>query len=182
MLFGGNMIFNLIELLTIILLSLVSSIIVVFIYNLIKNKKQLYVNFDGINNIYYGKDKNGYLEKEKKLTEKTTYIEVNYLLSISNNLNKPYTFRNIIIVSKENRKTRLQEGSLNINGTSKSVAGVTSYDKLKHLVIKPYECVDYDVNVRMSKDEFIKYKNVYLSYVGSKNKVKYIKFKVNSKK
>lgn len=172
------MTFNLIEFLTIILLNFLSSIIVVFIYSLINNRRKLYINFASVNNIYFGKGKNGYLEKTKKINEKTTYVELNYIFSISNSTNKPYTLRNIIIVNKKNRKNRLEEGSLNINGTSKSVAGVTSYDKLKHLVIKPYECIDYDVNVRMSKEEFIKNKNVYLSYIGFKNKVEYIKLEI----
>ena len=166
------------DLLIVIGISVISSILVVLIYNVIKNKKRLYINFANTNNIYYGKGKNGYLEKDKKINDKTTYVEINYILSISNNDSKPYTFRNIIVTSKRNRKNKLEEGSLNLNGTSKSVAGVTSYDKLKHLVIKSYECIDHDVNIRMSKEEFLKFRSVYLSYVGRKNKVKYIKLKI----
>jgi len=169
---------NWLDLLFVVVISIISSILVIIVYSVIKNKKRIYINFASISSIYYGKDKNGYIEKDKKITEKTTYVECNYILSISNNSNKPYTFRNIIVTSKKERKYRLEEGSLNLNGTSKSVAGVTSYDKLKHLVIKPYECIDYDVNIRMSKEEFIKFKNVYLSYIGFKNKVKYIKIKI----
>ena len=122
------------------------------------------------------------MEKEKRLTEKTTYVELSYILSISNNDNRPYTYRNICVVSKKNRKNKLEEGSLNLNGTSKSVAGVTSYEKLKHLVIKPFECVDYDVNIRLSKNEYTKYKSVYLSYIGDKNRAKYIKLKIRKVK
>lgn len=177
MVFGSNITLNLLDLLIIILISIISSILVTIIYSLIRNKKKIYINLSNINSIYFGKGKNGYLEKEKKFTDKTTYVEHNYILSISNNSNKPYTFRNIIITSRKSRRHRLEEGSLNLNGTAKSIVGATSYDKLKHLVIKPYECVDYDVNIRMSKEEFLKFKNVYLSYVGFKNKIKYVKVK-----
>lgn len=166
------------DILIIILISLLISIFVLVIYILLKRIKKIYVNFASTNSIFYGKGKNGYLEKDKKMTDKTTYVEISYILSISNIDNKPYTFRNLLVVSKKNRKNKLEEGSLNLNGTSKSVAGVTSYEKLKHLVIKPYECIDYDVNIRLSKDEYNKYKNVYLSYVGFKNKKKYIKIKI----
>lgn len=178
MVFGDGMTINGLDILIIIAISIISSLLVIVIYNLIRNKKKLYIDFFNTSNIYYGKGKNGYLEKERKITDKTTYVEVNYIFSIANNANKPYTFRNIVVTSKKKRKNKLEEGSLNLNGTSKSVAGVTSYDKLKHLVIKPYECIDYDVNIRLSKDEYNKYKSVYLSYIGNKNKAKYIKLKV----
>lgn len=169
------------DILFVIIISFLTSIIVLLGYILIRKHKRIYINFANINSLFYGKGKNGYLEKEKKLTEKTTYVEISYILSISNSDNRPYTFRNLLFVSKKKRKSKLEEGSLNLNGTSKSVAGVTSYEKLKHLVIKPYECIDYDVNIRLSKDEYNKYKSVYLSYVGSKNKVKYIKLNVKRK-
>ena len=180
--FDSGMNLTNLDIVIIIIISFLTSILVLLGYILIKKSKKIYINFANTNSIFYGKGKNGYLEKNKKLTDKTTYVEINYILSISNNSNRPYTFRNICIVSKKNRKNKLEEGSLNLNGTSKSVAGVTSYDKLKHLVIKPYECVDYDVNVRLSKDEYTKYKNIYLSYIGSKNKIKYINVKIKKVK
>lgn len=170
------------DILVIMTISFLTSIIVLLGYILIKHRKFIYIDLANTNNIYFGKAKNGYLEKSKTYNDKTTYIESNYIFSISNNTNKPYTFRNIYITSKKNRKNRLEEGSLNINGTGKSVAGVTSYDKLKHLVIKPYESIDYDVNIRLSKEEFNKYKKIYLSYKGVKNKIYYIKIKVNHSK
>ena len=180
--FDSGMNLTNLDIVIIIIISILTSILVLLGYILIKKSKKIYINFANTNSIFYGKGKNGYLEKNKKLTDKTTYVEINYILSMANNSNRPYTFRNISIVSKKNRKNKLEEGSLNLNGTSKSVAGVTSYDKLKHLVIKPYECVDYDVNVRLSKDEYTKYKNIYLSYIGSKNKIKYIKVKIKKVK
>ena len=87
---------NWLDLLIVMFISVFSSILVIIIYSLIKNKKNIYINLANINSIYYGKGKNGYIEKDKKITEKTTYVECNYILSISNNCNKPYTFRNII--------------------------------------------------------------------------------------
>ena len=181
MVFGGMNLMNL-DIVIVIIISFLTSILVLLGYILIKKGRKLYINFANTNNVFYGKGKSGYIEKEKKVTDKTTYVEISYILSISNNSNCPYTFRNITVVSKKNRKNRLEEGSLNLNGTSKSVAGVTSYDKLKHLVIKPYECVDYDVNIRLSKEEYTKFKNIYLSYIGYKNKVKYIKIKIKKMK
>ena len=86
--------------------------------------------------------------------------------------------RNIQICGKKRKNSKLEEGRLNINGTSKTLAGVTSYDKLKHLVIKPYECIDYDVNIRFSREEYKSLKKIYLSYKGSKNKVYYIRIRI----
>lgn len=169
---------NWLDLFIVFVVSLFSSILVIVIYTLVKNRKYVYINFANVSNTYYGKDKNGYIEKEKRINEKTTYVECNYILSLSNCANKPYTLRNINVVGKKNRKNKLEEGCLNLNGTAKSVAGVTSYDKLKHLVIKPYECIDHAVNIRLSKDEYIKYKKIYLSYIGSRNKAKYIMIKI----
>lgn len=167
------------DIVVVIIISLLTSILVVLTYVLLKNRKRIYINFANTSNIFYTKGKNGYLEKLKKIDEKTTYVESSFILSISNNMHKPYTFRNICIVSKKGRKRcLLEEGSLNINGTGKSVAGVTSYDKLKHLVVKPYESIDYDVNIRLSRDEYLKYKKIYLSYKGAKNKINYICLKI----
>lgn len=177
-----NMNLSGLDIVVIMVISFLTSIIVVLAYALLKNRKRLYLELFNINNLFFGKSKNGYLEKSKKINDKTTYIESNFIFSIANNTNKPFTFRNICIVSKKNHKYKLEEGSLNINGTGKSMAGVTSYDKLKHLVVKPYESVDYDVNIRLSKDEYLKYKRIYLSYKGPKNKIYYIKLKINKSK
>ena len=167
------------DIVVVIVISLLTSIVVLLFYTILKNRKRIYIDLLNTNSIFFGKGKNGYLEKSKKLNEITTYVESNFIFSISNNTNKPYTFRNICIVRKQNRKYKLEEGSLNINGTGKSMAGVTSYDKLKHLVVKPYESIDYDVNIRLSREEYLKYKKIYLSYKGSKNKIYYIKLKIN---
>lgn len=178
MVFGSNIDLTCADIFVVILTSFITSILVLLIYIVIKKHKELYFDFANTVNIFYGKGKNSYLEKEKKLTDKTTYVEISYILSIANSSNRPSTMRNIIITSKKKRKTKLEEGSLNLNGTSKSVAGVTSYEKLKHLVLKPYECLDYDVNIRLSKEEYSRYKKVYLSFIGMKNKVKYVKVKI----
>ena len=171
------------DIVVVMIISLLTSIIVVLMYAIIKNRKCIYLDLANTNNIFYTKGKNGYLEKLKKIDEKTTYVESSFILSISNSTNKPYTFRNICVVNKKGRNRRLlEEGSLNISGTGKSVAGVTSYDKLKHLVVKPYESMDYDVNIRMSKDEYLKYKKIYLSYKGVKNKIYYVRLKVKRPK
>ena len=182
MVFGDSMNLTNLDIVIVTLISFFTSILILLAYIVIKKRKNLYINFANTNNIFYGKGKNGYLEKAKNLNDKTTYVELNFILCISNNANYPYTFRNISIVSKKNCKNKLEEGSLNINGTSKSVAGVTSYDKLKHLVIKPYECIDYDVNIRLSREEYVKFKKIYLSYIGFKNKTKYITLKIKKGK
>lgn len=172
-----------IDIIIITFISFLTSILVILFYIVLKNRKHLYIDLANTTNNYFGKDKNGYLEKNKVYSDKTTYVECNFILSIANNSNKPYTFRNICIINKKGRKRKiLEEGSLNVNGTAKSLAGVTSYDKLKHLVVKPYECVDYDVNIRLSKDEYLKYKKIYLSYKGFKNKIKDIKIKIKKVK
>lgn len=170
------------DIVVVMVISFLTSIIVVLAYAILKNRKRIYLDLANTNNIFFGKSKNGYLEKSKKMNDKTTYIESNFIFSISNNTNKPFTFRNIGVVSKKNRKYKLEEGSLNINGTGKSIAGVTSYDKLKHLVIKPYESIDYDVNIRLSKEEYLKSNRIYLSYKGPKNKIYYIKLKISKVK
>lgn len=171
------------DILIIIFICFSISIFVILIYNFGKNRKKLYIDLVNTNNNYFGKDKNGYLDKNKVFNDKTSYVECHFILSIANNSNKPFTFRNICIVNKNGHKRKvLEEGSLNINGTAKSLAGVTSYDKLKHLVIKPYECLDYDVNIRLSKDEYLQYKKIYLSYKGFKNKINYIKIRIKKGK
>lgn len=168
------------DIIVIIIISFLTSVLVILGYCLIKNNKKLYIDFLNTNNIFFGKGKNGYLEKLKTISDKTTYIECNFILSIYNNTNRPYTFRNIHIVSRRRGKvTVLEEGSLNVNGTGKSIAGVTTYDKLKHLVIKPYEAIDYDVNIRLSKQEYWDRRYIYLAYRGKKNKNEYIKIKFN---
>ena len=80
-----------------------------------------------------------------------------------------------VVTLKNKNSSKLEEGTLNINGTERSLAGVKTYDKLKYIIIKPYEEINYDVNIRLSKDEYLDIKYIYLSYRDEKNKVNYIK-------
>lgn len=170
------------DILVVVIISILTSVLVTIIYVLINKRKCFFIDIISANKVFYGKGKNGYLEKNKKLNDKTTFVEINYILSIANNSSRPYSLRNMSIISHKSskHKYKLEEGCLNLNGTSKSVAGVTSYEKLRHIIVKPYECLDYDVNIRLSIDEYKRYKIVYLSYIGSKNENRYIKLKIKN--
>ena len=164
------------------LISLIISIIVSIIYNRKRDKKTIYMDFINTNNIFYNKGKNGYIDKDKVFGENTKYVECHFLLSFYNNTNRSFICHSINVVSiKHGKIKKLEEGSININGTEKSVAGVSTYDKLQKIKILPYDGENYDVNIRLSKEEYLNIKHVYLSYRGKKNKINRIKIKLQKK-
>lgn len=162
----------------VMIISFLTSVLVIVVYEMINNSKKVHIAINNTGESFYGNGKSGYLEVLKKMTDKTRYVECHFILSVYNESNRPFVMHNIYVVD-DKRKKKLEEGVININGTVKSIAGVTSYDKLNKIIVSAYHGEDYDVNIRLSKEEYSNLKMVYIYYCDNKNKKKYIKLSLN---
>lgn len=160
------------------LISFIISIFVSYIVYGLKNRKSIYIGLYNTENYYYFRNKNVNLEKTNNYNDNIKYVECNYELSFFNDSTKPFYMRNIYLCKKiKGEYIKLEECKINVNGTLKR-ENCFSYDKLNNVMVNAYEGKDYDINFRLSNEEYKISNKIYLCYRGKKNKLNYIKIKI----
>ena len=158
-------------LLTIILIS----ILIVFIYDLIKARGKLYLSIFKMKiNVI---NKNNWNEITNKTSNDTKYIELDFILQIFNNKNNYNSIYNLNIYKKNKFKYQLINNHyLNLTDTMKSLSGTTTFEKLKYVNLLPFEVKEYRLKIKLDKEEFdnIKKYPIYIKYK-TKNRLKKIK-------
>ena len=154
--------------LEIILTIIIINIITLFIYHLIINKGKLYFNILRMKINIQNKD--SWSEENNNINDKTKGIELDFKLQLYNHKKYYTSIYNIIIKKK---KENIENSSLNLIDTGKSVLGSTNYEKLKYATLLPYEIREFNVKIKLTKEEFLNIKKepIYIYYkTGIRNK------------
>lgn len=181
---GENML-NYYNNLVVILINILVSIIIILIYDFIKNQGKLYLN------IYKMKvnvlNKNNWQDENNKTNEFTKSVELNFILQIFNNKNNYNSVYNFDVYKKKKLKLELIENHyLNLIDTMKSMSGTTTYEKFKYTNLLPYEVKEFNIKIKLTKEEFnnITKEPIYIMYKSKKRnkKIKINKFIKGNKK
>ena len=130
------------------------SVLVVFLYNLIKNIGSLHLNILNIKVTI--QNKNTWNEEANEINENTKGIDIDFILDIYNNRNNYNSISEINVYKKQNLKFYLIENNnLNLNDTVKSVSGSSVYEKLKYASFHPYELKEFNIKIKLTKEEFL---------------------------
>ena len=161
--------------LEIIIISTIISIFVITIYDIIKNHGKLYLNILKIKVNIQNKD-NWSLETNQ-INDNTKYVDIDFTLQLYNHKRTYNSIYNIDLYKKKRHHFKyenLENNSLNLSNTIKSMSGSNTYEKLKYVTLLPYEVKEYAIKIKLTKDEFkdLHNKPIYITYKNGKRKKK----------
>ena len=158
--------------LEIVLTMIVVSILVVFLYDLIRNRGKLYVTI--LRPKISIQNKNTWSEEGNKINEDTKGIDFDFKLQLYNH--KKY-YSSIYNITVEKRKKLKREAIdnpyLNLVDKMKAISGASSYEKLKYATLLPFEIREFSVKIKLTKTEVeqIKKEPIFIVYkVGRRKK------------
>ena len=159
--------------LQIILLTFSFSIILNIIYNLIKNRGKVFLNISKIKVNILNKDS---WSQSDTISDNTKSIEISFLLQLYNHKKNANSIYDLVIKMKDEKKKyqEIQNCSLNILDTMKSVSGTKTYEKLHYVNLQPFEIKEYNIVIILTKEEFIELKtnSLYIMYKNGRKKRK----------
>ena len=159
-----------------ILLIIVITIILITIYDLIKNRGKIYFNILNLKVNILNKDN---WSGNHKISDDTKGVDLDVLIEIYNHKNRYNSLRNIKLVKKDKFKyLNLEHQYLNLTNTQKGIGGSNIYEKLKFITLLPYEVKDFQVKIKLTKEEFLNIKK-YPIYIIYKEGIKRKRIKLN---
>lgn len=161
-----------------IILGIISIVfLIIIIINFIKNHGKLYFNI--VKTKLNIQNKDNWSNEDTEINNNTKAIELDFLLQLYNHKKTNNCIYNFNIVKKiKSKKVLIENPYLLLIDTIKSISGSNTYEKLKYINFIPYEIKEYNIKIKLTKDEYLNIKNnpIYITYkVGKKNK----KIKIN---
>ena len=151
--------------LIIIITNLILTIILLILYDLIKNKHQLFLKINNLKINIINKD--NWKSESNIITDSTKEINIDFILNIYNNKNNYNNISNIKLYKRKKFKYKLLDNyNLNISDISKSISGFKTYEKLKYLYLLPFELKEFNVTIKLTKEEYLREKKepIYIIY------------------
>ena len=152
------------------------TIIIILIYDLIKNYRKLFINIINLKINIQNKDN---WKNDNIISDNTKEIDIDFILEIYNHKNTYTSVYNFKVIKKNKFKFKsIQNNNLNLNNTAKSLSGSIAFDKLKYITLLPYEIKTYNIKIKLTKDEYLSIKKnpIYIFY---KKGLKKQKIKLN---
>ena len=150
--------FNFYSNLEIILINILITIIIIFIYDLIKKRGKLELHILKMRVNFL--NKNDWVDSKNSLEETTKLVELDFILQVCNNKNSYNNIYNLTVCKKLKKKYYLTfNPALNLSDTMKSISGTTSYQKLKFINLHPFEIQEFHLKIKLTKEEFENIKN-----------------------
>ena len=171
--------------LEIILTMIIISLLIIIIYDLIRNKGKFYFNI--LRPKVAIQNKNTWSSENSKISDKTKGIDLDFKLQLYNHSKHYSSIYNIEVNKKKGlKKYPITNIYLNLIDTAKMVTGAINFEKLKYATLLPFEIREFSVKIKLTKEEFDNKKKepIYIFYkIGRKNKkIKLNKyFKKNNK-
>ncbi|MBR3661288.1 MAG: hypothetical protein IKN63_05275 [Bacilli bacterium] len=164
--------------LEIIITNAVISLIMILIYNIIKNKGKLYFNILKLKVNIQSKDN---WSTSNTIDDTTKEVNLDFKLELYNHNNRYNSIYEIKVIKKKLFKfIEINNSYLNLTNTLKTLSGSKTYEKLKYMNFLPYEVKTFNIKIILTKDEFITIKKLplYIIYKEGKklHKVKLSKY------
>lgn len=165
---------------------IVISLLLIIIYDLIRNHGKFYLNI--LRPKTTVQNKNAW-SGTTNINEDTKGIDFDFKLQLYNHKKYYTSIYNMEIKRKNKRKLiQLDNPYLNLVDTAKMVTGAVNYEKFRYATLLPFEIREFQVKIKINKEEIdnIKKQPIYLIYkVGRKTKKiklnKYLKEKKKNK-
>ena len=151
--------------LIIIITNLILTIILIALYDLRKNKHQLFLKINNLKINIINKD--NWKSESNILTDTTKEINIDFIITIYNNINNYNNISNIKLYKRKKFKYKLLNNyNLNISDISKSISGFKTYEKLKYVYLLPLELKEFNVTIKLTKEEYLNQKKepIYIMY------------------
>lgn len=150
----------------------VINLLIILIYDLIRNHGKFYLNI--LRPKISVQNKNSWSEEKYNINKDTKGIDFDFKLQLYNHKKYYTSIYNIELKRKGKRKLiQIENPYLNLVNTAKMVTGAVNYEKIKYATLLPFEIREFQIKVKFNKDEFdnIKKQPIYLIYkVGKKTK------------
>lgn len=160
-----------------IIISIIISILSILIYDFIKKSKKTFVNIVKFKvNI---QNKYSWSKNTSDITDDTKGIELSFILEIFNPNNYYNSIYRINVFKKiKNKYYAIEYPYLFLSDTFKSISGSTTYEKFKFINLLPHEYKEFNIRIKLTKEEFENIKKEPISIVYLENK-KTRKIKIN---
>ena len=165
----------------------VINLLIILIYDLIRNHGKFYLNI--LRPKVSVQNKNSWSEEKYNINKDTKGIDFDFKLQLYNHKKYYTSIYNIEVNRKNKRKLiQLENPYLNLVDTAKMVTGAVNYEKFRYATLLPFEIREFQIKIKLTKEEIdnLKKQPIYLIYkVGRKTKKiklnKYLKEKKKSK-
>ena len=155
----------------IIIVMVIISLLLILIYDLIKNHGKFYLNI--LRPKVSVQNKNAW-SGTTKINDDTKGVDFDFKLQLYNHKKYYTSIYNIEVKNKKKSKLTLIENPyLNLVNTAKMVTGAVNYEKIRYATLLPFEIREFQIKVKITKEEIdnIKKQPIYLIYkVGRKTK------------
>lgn len=157
--------------LEIVLTMIVVSIIVVFLYDLIRNRGKFYVTI--LRPKISIQNKNTWSEEGNKINEDTKGIDFDFKLQLYNHKKNYSSIYNITVEKRKKlKRERIDNPYLNLVDKMKTISGASSYEKLKYATLLPFEIREFSIKIKLTKTEAeqIKKEPIFIVYKVGRHK------------
>ena len=150
-----------------IFLNVIIEVILILIYDLIRNKGKFYFNLLKVKVNVQNKD--SWTKTDKKVTSDTKGIDIDFKAQLYNHRKRYSSIYNIRVCKKRRygfKLTEIDTPYLNLSETMKSASGATTYEKLKYATLLPFEIREFNIKIKLTKEEFkeLHQKPIYICY------------------
>ena len=164
--------------LSIILITILVSIFSIIIYDFIKSRGKLEISILKMKIDILNKD--NWQSEDNKLKKETKALELDFIFQVCNNKNNYNNIHDLnVVIKRKSKYLEIENNSLNLADTMKTLSGATAYQKLRYINLLPFEVKEEHLKIKLTKNEVQNMKKNPI-YIVFKNKKKKVKIKLNN--